>query len=119
MKRIGVLLLLAVLMPGCAVLNKDNRYLSRVVGGTMWPESTLARVAAAPVVGPVWLVALVADALVVNPVLKAPKAFGMAMCVFTVIPPMGPAEIVVWPARVLAFPLVFVGTELLYCMNPL
>ena len=62
--------LMAGWLCGCAVMSEDGRFLSRPLTGENWPENPVLATLAAPVAG----VALVADALVVNPVRVLPKA---------------------------------------------
>jgi hypothetical protein len=112
-------LLALAALSGCSVVRKENRHLSRAVEAALWPESTTCRVLAAPVVGPVWTVALAADAVVINPVLNAPRALGTALMVNGLVPTVPLAEIVVFPLRLVVIPLVFVGADVTYCMLPL
>jgi len=123
MRRRLVLLLgvtlLAVLLPGCTVVKKENRYLSRVVETTLWPEAVAGRIAVAPVVGPLWVVGLVVDAVVINPVLSLPHALGTACRAYALIPPLPIVNFVVFPVRVVMFPVTFVGAELVYSFFPM
>lgn len=121
MKRLAVLLLLALALNslgGCCVVREENRYAARLVEKTMWPQSTWARVAVTPVVGPIWVVGLAADALVINPVLKLPKAFFTALMLNSLVPSVPVVELVVFPLRIVALPLVTIGADLVYCMTP-
>jgi hypothetical protein len=123
MRRRVVLLLcatlLALLMPGCTVVKKENRYASRLIETTMWPEGVAGRIAVAPVVGPLWVVGLVVDAVVVNPVLSLPRALGTACRAYALIPPLPIVNFAVFPVRVVMFPAAFIGSELVYSFFPM
>jgi len=109
---------LLTLLSACAVVRGENRYLSRVIGTALWPQSRAWRVVAAPVVAPLWTVGLVADALVVNPVLKLPGAVRTALVVNGLVPHVPFVEPLVFPVRVVVFPIVTIGADALSCMIP-
>jgi len=112
-------LLVGVFLPGCAVLREGNRYVSRAVETVFWPESTGARIAVAPVVGALWLAGAAVDAVVVNPVMYVPRSLGTAWTIVRIPPALPVVEIVVFPLRVVAFPVVFVGADIVYSAVPL
>ena len=103
----------------CAVIDRDHRHLTVVVEKTLIPEDNYVLTAAS---SPVWatggLVALVADGLVLNPVFAAPKALDDATLPFTGFGLIGPLEAVLIVPRVVAVPIVFVGSEIARCTIP-
>jgi hypothetical protein len=121
MRRLIMLALLCTTLlsaSGCAVVNSENRYASRAVE-SMWPESVPAQVVVAPVLVPLWAGGLVVDALVVNPVMSLPKALFTAFGINGMVPALPVVEIVVFPLRVITFPLLVLGAEIVYCTVPL
>ncbi|MHC4860182.1 MAG: HEAT repeat domain-containing protein, partial [Planctomycetota bacterium] len=58
----------ALLLEGCAWLNRDNTPLLNLVEENLWPESTGSRLAVFPVVFPLGFVAITGDAFVVHPI---------------------------------------------------
>ena len=62
-------LLLAALIPGCAVMQEKNRRTLNAMDENWTPSSTPGRWAASPVAFPASLVGLTVDALIVNPAL--------------------------------------------------
>lgn len=68
MLRTRVLLLAGLLLlSGCALVKKDNRRLLNALDAGIAPESTAARVALAPLVLPLGLLAAAGDQLFVHP----------------------------------------------------
>ncbi len=121
-KRLALLvaaMALVALLPGCAVVKKENRYVSRVVEATLWPDGVTARIAAAPLVAPLWVTGLVVDAVVINPVMSLPRALGTAFTAYGLIPPVPFVDILVFPVRVVMFPVAFVGAEIVYSVFPM
>lgn len=119
MKKILLLSLVCVMLSGCAIAQKDNRHLSKLVEDNMWPESTGGKWAAAPAVVPLWVVAAVVDAVVINPVASFPKAYRFGMAVYDTIRLPMPGEFVLYPVRLLGFAGGFVGAEVVHCCLPL
>lgn len=110
-------LLGASLLSGCAVLDKNHRYASRVVEEAM-PRNM-------PVIlmtFPVWLVAgsvtVAADALVINPVMSLPPAATDSTIVFTGFPAWGPAEVVLLPLRLVGALSILALSETVRCTVP-
>jgi hypothetical protein len=71
------------------------------------------------VLGPLWIVGLVADAVIINPVLSVPKAVFTAWALVNTPPALPVVEFVVAPLRILAFPVAFLGAELAYSFVPM
>ncbi|MBN1774375.1 MAG: hypothetical protein JXB32_24150 [Deltaproteobacteria bacterium] len=67
-------MLLAAVLGGCAIMNRDNTPTLNLVEDKLWPESTAARIAVSPLVFPVGLGAALVDACVVHPVSVADDA---------------------------------------------
>ena len=74
-RTILILFAVAVLLPGCAVFEEDNRLLTSALDDAVEPESTGAKVALSPVFIPVGVVSLVVDAVVVHPISEIPNAY--------------------------------------------
>ena len=119
LKRAALVLLTVSALSGCALVNEENRHLSRALEKHCWPESTGARLAAAPLYVPVWIAALAVDGVVINPILSAPKALGWASGFCGLASFALPFDIVAYPVKLLLFPAVFFGAEAVYCMVPL
>lgn len=116
--RAAVSFAATIVTTGCAVLNEDNRYVSSAVA-SLWPESTVGKVAVSPVIGPAWIVGIVVDAVAINPVMSIPRSFFTAVAFNGMIPHVPVVEILVFPVRIIAFPIVFIGAEITYSMVPL
>ena len=122
MKRLAILALASLLLAstcGCAVVKQRNRHLSRAVAAALWPSAAAARVAVSPLVVPAYAVALAADAVLVNPVLKAPRAFGIALLAANLIPHVPVVDLLAAPVRLVAFAVTFVGADVTLCALPL
>ena len=63
--------------------------------------------------------ALALDGVVINPILRIPDSFENANVVFTEVPFTGFGEILVFPMRVLTYPVIFAGSMLFYAMVPI
>jgi len=74
--RAIVLLLLAaaIMLPGCAFTNEDNRPLTTALDGVVRPESTTAKLAMAPVFVPVGTATLLLDVFALHPIEVIPDA---------------------------------------------
>ncbi|MCD6415879.1 MAG: hypothetical protein J7M08_04190 [Planctomycetes bacterium] len=119
MKRLALLSVALLSVGGCAVLSAENRHLSKALAATCWPRAPVAKVATAPVFVPVWMVALVADAVVVNPALSVPRSFRGALDTCSLTSFLMPLDIIAYPLKLALSPPVFLGTELYYCMAPI
>jgi hypothetical protein len=109
----------AALFPGCAVIEKDNRHLTKAVGEILVPEGTTLKVATSPVWVTAGIVTLAADGLVLNPVFKAPDALDDSLTwSFMGFATFWPAEIVLIVPRAVAVPVIFVGSEIARCSIP-
>ena len=112
-------LLRGALFPGCAVIEKDNRHLTKAVREILVPEDTTMKVATSPVWVPAGIVTLAADGLVLNPVFKAPDALDDSLkWSFMGFGAIWPTEIVLIVPRAVAVPVIFVGSEVLRCSIP-
>ena len=103
----------------CAVLAPERRVLTTTLDENLTPPSPAARAALTPLAVPVGLVALGLDAVLINPIAHIPDSYKNANVVFTEIPYTEYGEIVVFPMRVLTYPVIFVGSMLFYAMVPL
>jgi len=109
----------AALFPGCAVIEKDNRHLTKAVGEVLVPEGTTLKVVTSPVWVTAGIVTLAADGLVLNPVFKAPDALDDSLTwSFMGFATFWPAEIVLIVPRAVAVPVIFVGSEIARCSIP-
>jgi hypothetical protein len=73
-RTILILLVAAVLLPGCAVFEEDNRMLTSALDDAVEPESTGAKIALSPVFIPVGVASIVVDAVVIHPISEIPNA---------------------------------------------
>jgi len=110
-----IALLVLTLTTGCAVLDKDKRIITEYLEDNITPKTKAGKIALAPVAIPVGFTTMVVDGFIVNPVRNAPKAFDDASYVFTDVEYTGPGEIFVFPMRMITFPLIFLGSELIRC----
>jgi len=122
-RRAAILAVLALaaaaLFPGCAVIEKDNRHLTKAVGEILVPEDTTLKVVTSPVWVTAGIVTLAADGLVLNPVFKAPDALDNSLAwSFMGFGVFWPAEIVLIVPRAVAVPVIFVGSEIARCSIP-
>lgn len=109
----------AALFPGCAVIEKDNRHLTKAVGETLVPEGATLKVVTSPVWVTAGIVTLAADGLILNPVYKAPDALDDSLTwSFMGFATFWPAEIVLIVPRAVAVPVIFVGSEIARCSIP-
>ena len=113
-----ILSLAAMLNSGCAVLSEKNRYLTRFLDEELTPESSTTKAVMAPVAIPVGFTALAIDGVIINPLVVLPEAFEDASQVFTEVEFMGPLEIIVFPMRLVTFPVILVGSEIFRCTFP-
>lgn len=79
MPRFSIFLLLMAAIvwssAGCTIVEKDNRRTLNYLDKHVKFESTGAKIAAAPIFIPVGLVAVITDAVIVNPAIALPKAY--------------------------------------------
>lgn len=108
---------LALQLPGCAVIDRDHRHLTKIVERCV-PENMALSLLTFPVWGTAGIVTLAVDGLVVNPVLNAPAALGDAGWAFTGFGLILPLEIVLLPVRTVATVPIFLGSEIVRCMVP-
>jgi hypothetical protein len=115
------LLLAAVLLTlsGCAAVDRDDRRLAGALEDAFWPEKAGGKLLAAPLFAPVWLVAVTADTLLVNPVCFLPKAFNWSVDFCSLATFVMPIDLIAYPLRLLLWPFAFVGAEVVYCAVPL
>ncbi|MCR9142010.1 MAG: hypothetical protein NXI24_07140 [bacterium] len=102
----------------CAVLSSERRVLTAALDEHMAPESPVARAAFAPVAMPIGLSALILDGVIINPILHVPDSVDNANFVFEDVPFTGVGEILVFPMRLITYPVIFVGSMLFYAMVP-
>ncbi|MEQ9367259.1 MAG: hypothetical protein RIF32_23710 [Leptospirales bacterium] len=122
MRAARFLLLTALVISGaanCAVLIPEHRVLTRLLDEHLAPESPVARVALAPAAVPVGLAALSIDGVLINPVRRVPDSIENANFVFDEVPYAGIGEILVFPMRVVTYPVIFFGSMLFYVMAPI
>lgn len=103
----------------CGVLAKRNRVLTGLLDEHLAPKTTVAQVALSPVAMPVGLATLTVDAVLINPVLHVPDAIEIANWVFTEVPFTGFGEIIVFPMRIISYPVMFVGAMIFYITIPI
>ena len=115
MRHILVVGLVVMFTSGCAVLAEENRHLARALDDNLAPDSTTAKIALAPVAIPVGFAALAVDGVLINPVAFAPESWDAATWAFEEVPYTGLGEIVVFPMRVVTFPVLFVYVEVFCC----
>jgi hypothetical protein len=73
-KLVLLALAAAALVSGCAVMEEDNRPLTKKLDETIRPESAGAKIAWSPVIVPVAASTLIVDACVVHPIQVIPDA---------------------------------------------
>ncbi len=103
----------------CAVLQQENRVLTGALDEHAAPESPAARVALAPVAMPVGLTTLLIDGALINPVRAIEPSFELAEFVFTEVPFAGVGEVLVFPMRIITFPVLFVGAMVAHITLPI
>ncbi len=104
---------------GCAVLHEEHRCVTRYLDRELAPPSTTWKAALAPLAIPVGFTALVIDGAAINPVLSLPEAVDDASEVaFKSVELQGIYEVWLFPMRLMAFTVVFVGSEVLHCTLP-
>lgn len=101
----------------CAVLDENNRYLTNVLEETA-PESEVAQVAFAPVAFVLGLSSLLVDGVLIHPLVSLPYAIENGTWVFTEIGFLGPLEIIATPMRIITFPVIVIGSEILRITLP-
>ena len=117
------LVALMLFLPGCAVINEENRRTLNAMDAAWTPESAGARWGLAPVALPAGLLGLAADAFVVHPACVLDDAWGDTVdWLWTPEPDESRfRRAVLTPLCALATPLVFVGDWLgraLFPMQP-
>lgn len=113
----GLLLGLLISLSNCAVLHKNNRYITDVLEETA-PESSVGRAALAPIATLAGMTALLLDGAVIHPLVSIPEALDDGTWVFTEVEFMGPFEIIAFPMRLITFPVIVVGSEILRISMP-
>lgn len=103
---------------GCAVIDSDQRRLTRWTSARAIPEQRVEAVLTAPLWGTACVLTLAADGLVLNPVFNAPAALGDANRAFFGLGLIPVVEVPLFPLRVVAWPVLFTGSELLRCSIP-
>lgn len=103
----------------CAVLQQKNRVLTSALDEQAAPESPVARVALAPVAIPLGLTSLLVDGAFINPVRAVQPSLEIAEFVFTDVPFAGVGEIIVFPMRIITFPVLFVGAMIAHITLPI
>ena len=119
MRTLWVAALVAMTTAGCAVVDENNRPVTRFFDENAAPDSKGVRLALAPIAIPVGMTTLAIDAVLINPVLQLPEAFSETMGLVSEVDSTGPLEIVVFPMRVVTFVVVFTGLELALCLFPI
>ncbi len=116
----SLLLLVAMLLiqiSGCAVIDRDHRHVTKIVERSV-PQNMALSILTFPLWGTAGVATLVADGLVINPVLNAPAALDDAMMAFTGFGIILPLEIVLLPVRAVSTVPLFLGSEILRCSIP-
>ena len=119
MRTLWVAALVVMTTAGCAVVDKNNRPVTRFFDENAAPDSKGVRLALAPIAIPVGMTTLAIDAVLINPVLQLPEAFSETIWLLSEVDSTGPLEIVVFPMRVVTFVVVFTGLELTLCFFPI
>lgn len=73
--KLVLLILIAVVLNGCALAKKENRRLTNLLDEKIQPKSTAAKIALAPVALIGGTATLAIDAAVINPVAAIPKTW--------------------------------------------
>jgi len=118
LKVLPGLLCAALLVSGCAVLSQEDRVLTRTLDEKFTPRSGVAKIAAAPVALPVGVAALAIDGVLLNPVRNLSDSAELANIVFEEVPFTGLGEVIVFPMRLITYPILFLGAELVLCTIP-
>ncbi|MFC1706621.1 hypothetical protein ACFL59_07350 [Planctomycetota bacterium] len=114
----SALLLLSLMLCGCAVLEPDKRLITHAFDEALSPEDPVAEVVLAPIGIPVGVTVLALDGLFVNPIRFFPEALDDANSVFTEVPCAGLGEVLVFPMRVVTFAVILIGSEVFRCSVP-
>ena len=107
--RLVLLTAIVLLFSQCAVLSKDNRYLTAALDEDQVPESQTMRTLFYPLAVPTGLVAMLIDGILIHPLVSLPRAADDATFVFTEIDYMGVLEIIAFPMRLITYPVVLAG----------
>ena len=123
--RISRSLLLALplsfaLLPGCAIVKKNNRRVLNTLDDAVRIDSVGGKIAAAPLFVPVGLVAGVLDMVVVHPIASTPKAADDTAKVLWKNPRGSDFhQMMLFLPKVVATPLVFSGSLLTRSLFPI
>ena len=102
METLWIVALVAMTTSGCAVVDENNRPMTRFFDQNAAPDSKGVRLALAPIAIPVGMTTLAIDAVLINPVLQLPEAFSETMGLVSAVDSTGQREIVVFPVRLVA-----------------
>ncbi len=102
----------------CAVLGKKHRVLTTELDEKLTPDSPVLQAALSPIAVPVGVASLLVDGLIINPIRYLPDSVDFANHTFKSVPFAGVGEIIVFPMRVITWPILFIGAEIVQTAFP-